>query len=572
MTAVSFVLAVPHAASPALLPSDVATPEEVLTSRPALWCSPGTPQIRTSAHLLIGVAFPSDGAATDPAEILAAGPGSAARFARHMVTGFWGAYCIIIRDQQTDELFVMADPSGLLPVYRLTTSRHCILTSHPALLGRALRRTLPVDYSALAAHLLQSELRQAKTCLAGLEESEPGTLASLDRRDRPPVRIWSPISYAGSHDIRSVNDCAEELRHIATRVLRCWINVLGKPNIAISGGVDSSFICAALASGGDDFACTTLATTNASGDERDYARQVASTFDRSLAEQFYDVALFDCGATASAGLPRPSRRLFQTVVDELLIASQQDSGCAVTLDGNGGDNLFCFLQSSAPIMDRIAAEGMGRGALETLIDMCAITGCSLPTVTAALVRRAFRGESGPRWRSDTRLLDPEHHMTRGDALTAWTDLPGPIPPGKREHIALLMRSQNHIHGFSAGLTRFSPLASQPLVEFCLGVPSWLWASGGRNRAVARAAFAHLLPAALTRRTSKAGPDSFLRQAFAAHRAEIAERLSEGLFAGNGLIDRDALAKALTGSELSESEDSLRVLDLLEAENWARSWS
>lgn len=572
MTGLSFVLAVPLAASPAALPLEVAAPEEVLASRPALWCSTGTPQTRTSAHLLIGIAFPSDGSATDPGEILAAGPGGAARFARHMVTGCWGAYCAIVRDQQTDELFFMADPSGLLPVYRLTTDSHCVLTSHPALLGRALRRTLPVDYSALAAHLLQPELRQATTCLSGLDECEPGTLVSLTRRDRPPVRIWSPVSYAGSHGDRSLTDCAAELRDIATRVMRSWGRVLGKPNVAVSGGVDSSFICAALAKAGTGFACTTLATTIASGDERDYARLVASTFDKPLAEQFYDVALFNSGATASAGLPRPSRRLFQTVVDDLLIASQQDNGCAVTLDGNGGDNLFCFLQSSAPVMDRILVEGMGRGALETLLDICAITGCSLPTVTAALVRRALRSKRCPVWRTDTRLLNPEVHMIRGGALTPWADLPGPIPPGKREHIALLMRAQNQIHGLSAGLTRFSPLASQPLVEFCLGVPSWLWASGGRNRAVARAAFAHVLPAALTRRTSKAGPDSFLRQAFAAHRAGISERLMDGLLSRNGLIDRDALARALSDSELTESEDCLRVLDLLEAENWARCWS
>lgn len=47
---------------------------------------------------------------------------------------------------------------------------------------------------------------------------------------------------------------------------------------------------------------------------------------------------------------------------------------------------------------------------------------------------------------------------------------------------------------------------------------------------------------------------------------------DGLLSRNGLMDRNALAMALVASELSESEDCLRILDLMEAENWARAWS
>jgi asparagine synthase (glutamine-hydrolysing) len=173
--------------------------------------------------------------------------------------------------------------------------------------------------------------------------------------------------------------------------------------------------------------------------------------------------------------------------------------------------------------------------------------------------------------ADTRLLNREYHTVCGTALTPWDSVVRRVLPGQWEHIAMIMRMQNHVHALSCDLGRFSPLASQPLVEFCLGVPTWLWAQGGRNRAVARAAFADLLPSAVLQRTSKAGPDSFVRLAFAANRALISERLMDGLLSRHGLIDRDALAVALASSELSDSEDCLRILDLLEAENWARAW-
>lgn len=135
-----------------------------------------------------------------------------------------------------------------------------------------------------------------------------------------------------------------------------------------------------------------------------------------------------------------------------------------------------------------------------------------------------------------------------------------------------MHSQNHVHGITGPLARFSPLASQPLVEFCLRVPSWLWASGGVNRALARAAFADRLPSEVTARTSKAGPDSFVRIAFARNRDAIRERLQDGLLSAHRLLDRQALDDAFRVDAFGTGVLVDRILDLLEAENWARSWT
>ena len=135
-----------------------------------------------------------------------------------------------------------------------------------------------------------------------------------------------------------------------------------------------------------------------------------------------------------------------------------------------------------------------------------------------------------------------------------------------------MRAQLHIHGLSAsGLPRFSPLASQPLREYCLGVPTWLWCQGGTNRALARAAFAASLPREIVKRTSKAGPDSFIQRSFEMHREVIRDLLMEGLLAQQRVIDRAAVDNAFHLNFRSDGEILLRLLDLAEAENWARSW-
>jgi len=136
----------------------------------------------------------------------------------------------------------------------------------------------------------------------------------------------------------------------------------------------------------------------------------------------------------------------------------------------------------------------------------------------------------------------------------------------------MMHSRNNLHGLGGtGVPRFSPLLCQPMVELCLSLPTWLWSRGGINRALARSAFADMLPPAIRRRTSKAGPDSFIRSLFQFHRPQIGQLLLRGRLAEHGLIDRAAVAAALETDVLSGDAIVYRLLDLLEAETWARSW-
>ena len=58
----------------------------------------------------------------------------------------------------------------------------------------------------------------------------------------------------------------------------------------------------------------------------------------------------------------------------------------------------------------------------------------------------------------------------------------------------------------------------------------------------------------------------------AYRNSIAERLLDGLLAANGVIDRHAVEAALRTDERDDNSMFGRILDLLEAENWARSWT
>lgn len=490
--------------------------------------------------------------------------------ARWLVSECWGAYCAVLSRPGSRHLYLVCDPSGLMPVYRLRLPGHCIVTNDLGLIF-AMGSAPRVSWSDLAGHLQWPELRARRTCLAGIEELVPGELHCLSDPSAGTRLLWQVERFLPSRPVR-FDDALAELRELASSVLGAWAGMLGAPAVAASGGVDSTFICAALASAGQDFSCITVATADPSGDERRFVLQLGDHLGVRVETCTYDIQAIDLSRAASQGLPRPQRKTFMQALDQALEAAAHRIGTGAVIDGNGGDNLFCYLHSAAPVIDSLRLRGPGRATVATFLDMCRLTGADAATMARAVIRRMCSSSAASLGKGDTRLL-------AGDVSRA----PQPLVPrlsapvgrheGKRDHLAMLMRCQNHLHGLISpgSLNRLSPLMSQPLVELCLSFPTWLWCHGGLNRAVARAAFANDIPREIATRTSKSGPDSFIRAVFTRGRAEIRDMLLGGLLAHHGILDRVATEAALHASVDAADSMIYRLLDLAEAEAWARSW-
>jgi asparagine synthase (glutamine-hydrolysing) len=494
--------------------------------------------------------------------------------ARSLLCQRWGAYFAVLGDRSTGRWQVLSDPSGLLPVFRLLTSSHAILSSDPALLGAASGEKLEVSWTAVLHHLMQPDLRQRATCLAGVDEMPPGTMLDPCDSSHPEKVLWRPPDHFPSGESHTFAAWRDELRAVAIDVMATWQKELGRVAVAVSGGVDSSFVCGALAAGGSDFACITLATSEAGGDERHFARLLAGHLGRPIAELTYDPATLAPESMASRGLPRPSRRTFVAAVDAMLARGADELGATVVLDGNAGDNLFCYLHSAVPVADRFRSEGVALGTISTLLDMCRVTGCDIATMARATLRRLGADSEGFPGNRDTRLLNCSAHgyASSSRPLTCpWMDPVHGRHKGKRDHVELIMRALHHNNAITSRYPRLSPLMSQPLLETCLRVPTWIWPNGGVNRALARAAFAAELPGELLSRTAKPGPDSFVHETFARNRIRLHARLREGLLAGNGLLDVAQLDLAFEAGAAHDWGIIRRIFELVEAENWARSW-
>lgn len=539
---------------------------------PQIWCGAQTrTQKLGHSGLAVGVLF---GRGTnDFLEARHASLSSAFDWATWLSREAWGGYVALSADPQSGSMTAFPDPSGLLPIYHRVDREHVFLASDPALFAEAGCAKPPIAWDELRSHLVGGPLRGTPTCLAGIDELIPGALVRLGKSAPAAVPVWTPDYFVGDSPITDFHEAADTLRSCAVATLGAWARLIGPIGVASSGGLDSSLICAALAEGGHPFGCITISTSDPSGDERVFVDLLARHLGVSALACEYDPEAVDINRPASACLPRPTRRTFMQALDAALGDASFDLGANVVFDGNGGDSLFCFLHSAAPILDRVKTEGL-RAGFETMVDMCGVTGCDLLTMAEATLRRNWRGGVRPERPPDLRLLCCKKPGDRTSKTTMpWVDSGAGALGGKRDHLRLILQALPHANTLGMALPpRFSPLLSQPMVELCLSLPTWLWCHGGINRALARAAFAKTLPQTILKRRAKSGPDSFIRRLFAANQARIRELLLGGLLAENGIIDCGAVEIALATDVLSGDAIVYRLLELVEAETWARSWT
>jgi asparagine synthase (glutamine-hydrolysing) len=111
------------------------------------------------------------------------------------------------------------------------------------------------------------------------------------------------------------------------------------------------------------------------------------------------------------------------------------------------------------------------------------------------------------------------------------------------------------------------------MELCLRIPSYVWITGGRDRAIARRAFADVLPQAVVRRTLKGHIDHYNRQMFDRNVMFMREMLLDGLLVKAGLLDRTVLQRFMDpGATLATSEYNEVLRQHLCTEVWVRQWA
>lgn len=488
---------------------------------------------------------------------------------RHLVTDFWGGYVAVLTAQAKE--IVVRDPSGTMPCYYILENEVFALGSEPMLFVNIGLLEPELDHSYLVDHLRAISLRPSRTGLRRLTELLRGERLLIQAGTLTKDTLWSPWEFAiRANDYDERDGEAEDLRALVENCARTLTSGIDHLLVDLSGGLDSSIVAAALAPA-RRVTCLNFLTSQASGNETSYASSVANSLRLPLEAVQLDVADVDLSTSAASDLPRPTTRSFLQAWDCRAREVAERIGATGFVNGAGGDNVFCSLQSVAPVADRLLVWRQLGGAFNSASDLSELTGCSVLTALTRGMHRAWRRPPSYRWLADREFLLEGLDSTFIDpSLHSWLDVPNGGLPGSAAHIALLLQIENHLESFGR-TPMIYPLLAQPIVEWCLQRPSWRWCQGGLNRRLAREAFSAVLPEEVVWRRDKGTPEAFLVDLFDARRTQIREIVADGMLAASGIIDRISVLRAIDDPGHVRGLAHSRILRIVDVETWARSW-
>lgn len=483
----------------------------------------------------------------------------------------WGHFLLSWVDRD-DRVFMLRSPVAGPPVFHACYRRgdsaalsgaqtgSCAFTDLglARALGFALDRP---DPGRIDAALRYPFLRGPDAEIVGVREILPGEIVDLADGDRQPAS-WSPWDHAVRPPHRAT---PEELRALVRAVVNAWSTRFARIQLELSGGLDSSIIAACLAGRADDWRGLTLATSDPDGDERPYARAVSERFGVPLAERWRPPS-GDPLAPPRTLRARPGGFGLLAPSDAVFLQTARAFRADAIFTGAGGDNIFGYITSSAPIVDALRFAGP-RAAWRVSGDLARLARDNRWKAIGFAIKRSLRPP--PLWPIDHTLLSRRHAASM--PAHPWAADAGRAAPGQRVYGMSLLLVQSFVDAYDRALAlpMIAPLLSQPLVEFGLSQASWQWGEGGQDRAFARRAFREDLPPVVLSRRSKGRILSVFLPAFAENRHRLRPFLLDGWLAGAGLLDLDAV-RAMLEAGGGDPVSILRLLEVADTESWARS--
>jgi asparagine synthase (glutamine-hydrolysing) len=516
--------------------------------------------------LLIGQVFTKDG---QPIPQRLDIDGSTHELVSCLLQSTWGDYLAILVDRDDiSAIALLRDPSGAVPcVYSLADGEGFITSDIGLAVDLGLYRR-DVNWQAIAHGLTFPYLKTARTALQGVRELLPGSMLTCRGRDISVRSAWSPWRFV-ERGVRHTDPrvAAEDVRVAVSSVVRALSAGDDRFLVELSGGLDSSIVATCLHHALPRTAFCTLVMPVAGTDERPYARLVTE----ALGQELFSVEIGLDNVHLEFPVPRssviPAVGILQNAINEVWEAAGNRYGVGGFFSGAGGDTVFCYLKTAAPAADAFRERGVMAG-ITAIKDLADLHRCTVFKAGRLALRKLRRPHM--LWKEDRTLLNPvwtmatpEHHP--------WMAAPLSALPGDREKIHDLIGNQLFRDTTPRGLERSMhfPLLSQPVMEACLKVPTWMWIADGQNRAIARQAFADHLPQAIFDRRSKGSYTGHMTSVYTRNKLKIREFLEEGQLCAHDLLDRPSLANFFARDLASRDLSFLRIFDLCTAENWTR---
>ncbi|HEY6516965.1 MAG TPA: asparagine synthase-related protein [Steroidobacteraceae bacterium] len=500
---------------------------------------------------------------------------------RHLIESFWGRYVAFLHDVPARATWVVRDPTGGLPCYLVRCRGVDIYFSWIDDIAALLDAPLEVNWAYLIAsvcflreHSQGTALREVTQVLAG---ECVATRAGVCKR----FFYWDPLQIANTDTIEDLAAAVTAMRQCVRDVIHAWASCYGHMLLSLSGGLDSSIVLACLkdAPSRPRVTCFHYYPLGADLDERAYARAAAAKAGLELLERPRDSSFSLQPLLAVHRAPEPTNYPYFLEHSRLEAQLAAECGAGVLVIGYGGDQLFYQDRAEWAPGDFLHRRGPRPGVLRVALDAAQMDQISIWRVLAQAIsgylvhQRWSPLQEAGRMRP---LLVPaviEEARRSAGFLHPLLRHPRGAPSGKLWHAHQVSQPFDFYDplGREGDAERISPLFSQPILELCLRIPTYVLTHGGWDRAVARRAFYDDLPPEIRNRRNKGGIEEHLRHTLEHNRGFLRELLLDGALVRQGVVDRGRLAEVLSGRATRIASGSGEVFEYAGIESWLRRW-
>ena len=501
---------------------------------------------------------------------------------RHLIESYWGGYVAFLLDHYRGRRYVIRDCSGRIPCYRTESAGVEIVFADAEDLDRLSLPPRTVNWRYITAFIYYSQLQIRETGINEVTELLSGDCLVVKAESHNQVSLWDPRRFCADNVIEDGSEAARQLRETTQQCISAWASIYGNVLLSLSGGFDSAVVLGCLARSPTRplVTCVNRFSDEWAGDERYFARIAASRASAELIELPW-LASRNQIDDRLMNTPKILKPHVSGIIGHLDVAMRNEIVTRVAADtywtGEGGDHIFFQMKSLLGLADYIRTHGFGRQVLRIAGD------------TARLLRisywHALRGGLTEAMSTATPLSNVELKGGGGfmtpEALDGqsieyirhpWMEKSGHLLKGKQYQIQFLSEVLNRERplGGTGYAESQHPLLSQPLLELCLRIPIYVLLTGGRQRGLARAAFADTVPSQIIERETKGSTTQHTLGILRASQPYISKLLLDGVLVREGILSRKALEPHVTHKKPIRVEQIFPLLSSITAEIWVRT--
>ena len=500
---------------------------------------------------------------------------------QHLIRNYWGGYVAVLTDPAARCGYAIRDCSGKIPCYYRQFQDVTIVFADLHDLTPLELPAPTVNWQYLATFIYSSQSQVRASAFNEIHELLSGDCLKVQDRSTDQTALWDPRTICRQRRIDRYEDAVAEMQTAAQKCIEAWAGIYAPMLLGLSGGFDSAVLlgCLSRRSGArGSITCINQYGAEAHEDEREYARAAAVRagvplleVPMSSAAERFDSRLLWAPATCKPAVTT----LFRLLELDLINRIAEEAGARTLWTGQGGDHVFLQATDAPIATDYLQLQGLRPGLITAVRDQAHLSRQPYWFVLKSIFsRRPVVGSTSNTLARDlcfvarAALPDDVDHRVQHPWVADAEDL----PRGKQMQIRFLSEVLNR-HRPIPHLERapqHHPLLSQPLMQVCLQIPTYLLLRGGRERALAREAFADRVPEQILRRRDKGSIVSHATEMIRQSEPFVRELLLDGLLARAGVIVRAELEPFIVQGQPFREEHLMPLVACIAAEVWARN--